>query len=427
MSDIKKRLVIIGGGFAGLSVAKKIDKSQWEVTIVDRHNYHSFPPLFYQVASSELEPSGITFPLRREMRARKVKGCRYRMGTVASIDTASRRVITEFEEIPYDKVIIAAGATNNFFGIDGLPDRVYTLKSVPEAIRCRNAILERLERAALLPQCDERRALLTFVVVGGGPTGVEIAGALGEMKRYIIRRDYPAIDREEVKVVLCEGTDRLLRTMSENSSKAALKDLGQLMVDVNLGKTMKSYDGRLITFADGTTINSATLIWTAGITGEPIALTGTEVKAGPGGRFIVDEYNRVTGLDDVFAIGDISCHADERFPRGCPQLAQPAIQQGRTLAENLNRRASEQWRPFSYKDKGSMATIGRNRAVVDMGKLHFSGWAAWMMWMFIHLISLLGMRNRAVVLLNWIWSYFSFSTSLRMILKTAEQPHKKAY
>lgn len=420
MSAPKKRLVIIGGGFAGLSLAKRIDKSRWNVTVVDRHNYHSFAPLFYQVASSQLEPAGITFPLRREMRRRSVRGCVFEMGEVREIDVKRRTVITDVAEVPYDAVVIAAGATNNFFGIPGLEHSVYTLKSVPEAISCRNAVLERLERAAVCADDAVRRRLLTFAVVGGGPTGVEIAGALGEMKRYVIKRDYPGIHPGEVRVELYEGSDRLLRTMSESSSKDAERALRQLMVSIHLGKTMQSYDGHTATFADGETIATDTLIWTAGVVGSPITLTGTPVNAGAGGRFIVDEYNRVIGLDDVYAIGDISCHPSEQYPRGCPQLAQPAIQQGRRLAENLN--GSSPRKPFSYKDKGTMATVGRNRAVVDMGRMHLSGWLAWVIWMAVHLMSLLGMRNKIVTMLNWTWAYFNFNTSLRMILRPSKTP-----
>lgn len=416
----KRRLVIIGGGFGGLSLAKKIDKRQWAVTMIDKHNYHSFAPLFYQVASSELEPAGITFPLRREMRRRKVRGCLFDMGEVKAVDVGRKVVVTDVAEVPYDTVVIAAGATNNFFNIEGLADRVFTLKSVPEAIRCRNAVLERLERAAVCTDPERRRSLLTFAVVGGGPTGVEIAGALGEMKRYVIKRDYPRIRPEEVRVELYEGSNRLLRTMSAKSSADALRSLGELMVDVQLGKAIEGYDGKEIRFADGDRLATSTVIWTAGIVGSPIELRGTDVKAGPGGRFMTDEYNRVTGLDDVYAIGDIACHIDEKYPRGCPQLAQPAIQQGRRLAKNLNDPSRR--KPFVYRDKGSMATIGRNRAVVDMGKLHMSGWIAWIMWMAIHLISLLGMRNKIVTMLNWTWSYFNFSTSLRMILRQADRP-----
>lgn len=418
----KKNLVIIGGGFGGLNLAKYVDKKQWEVLIVDKNNYHSFAPLFYQVASSGLEPAGITFPLRREVRRKRMRGVRYTMGEVSRIDVKNKIVHTDYEALPYDAVVIAAGATNNFFGIEGIDKTVYTIKSTAESIKTRNAILYNLERATRTTDPKERRRLLTFAVVGGGPTGVEIAGALGEMKRWTISRDYPRISMDEVNVVLYEGTDRLLRTMSEKSSADALRDLNELMVDVRLGKTMKSYQDHTLTFADGETLECGMVIWTAGITGNHIELEGTDVKPGPGGRFIVDEYNRVTGLEGVYAIGDIALHTDDRFPRGCPQLAQPAIQQGRTLAKNLNKEAGKALVAFDYKDKGSMATIGRNRAVVDMGKIHFNGWFAWITWMAVHLVTLLGMRNKLVVFLNWIWNYFGFATSLRMILKPSRYP-----
>lgn len=420
MESSRKRLVIIGGGFGGLNLVKHVDKRKWDVTLIDKNNYHSFAPLFYQVASSGVEPSDITFPLRRELSRGKSRGANYTMGTVSIIDISRKEVITEYEHIPYDSLVIAAGCTNNFFGINGLPERVYTIKSAAEAIRARNAILYNLERASQTEDDEERKALLTFAVIGAGPTGVEIAGALGEMKRWIIEREYPRINRDEVKVVLYEGADRVLRTMSELSSADALRDLNELMVDVRLGKTMESYKDGVLHFTDGETLRTDIVVWTAGITGVPFTLVGTDVKAGPGGRFAVDEYNRVEGLVDVYAIGDICAHSDERFPRGCPQLAQPAIQQGRTLAKNLNSGKFDE--PFSYYDKGSMATIGRNRAVVDMGKVHFRGFLAWMAWMAVHLVTLLGMRNKTVVFINWIWSYFGFSTSLRMLLRGAPTP-----
>ncbi len=420
MDTAKKRLVVIGGGFGGLNLAKKIDKSQWDVLIIDKNNYHSFAPLFYQVASSGLEPAGITFPLRREMRKRSMRGTRFTMGTVSYIDVRTKQVVTEYETIPYDALVIAVGCTNNFFGINGLEQNVYTIKSAAESIRARNAILYNLERAGQCSDPEERKAMLTFAVVGGGPTGVEIAGALGEMKRWTIIREYPRLLQDEVRVVLYEGADRLLRTMSEKSSKDALRDLGELMVDVRLGKTMQSYENGELKFADGETLRTGMVIWTAGIVGNPLTIIGSDVKPGPGGRYEVDEFNRVKGLQDVYAIGDICYHSDERFPRGCPQLAQPAIQQGRCLARNLNRDTFTE--PFSYRDKGSMATIGRNRAVVDMGKVHFNGWFAWMAWLIVHLVTLLGMRNKIVVFINWIWSYVGFATSLRMILKPTRYP-----
>lgn len=417
----KQKIVVIGAGFGGLSFCKEIDKSKFDVTLLDRNNYHSFPPLFYQVASGGLEPTSISFPLRREFRNRRMKDCRFNYGEVRSIDTGSKQVITEYESIPYDILVIAAGTTNNFFGIQDLQQRVCTLKSTSQAIRTRNEVLLRLERAAIEKDPVRRRRLLTFAVIGGGPTGVEVAGALGEMKRYIIPREYPTIDPNEVNVILVEGSDRLLRTMSQASSDDAAKALGKLLVEVRLNKIMKSYDADgLITFTDGDSFSADTLIWTAGITAEPFSFIGVEPKSGPGARLTVDEFNRLENIDDVYAIGDISFHANNEWPTGCPQLAQVAIQQGKRLAANLNN--PDKRKPFKYVDKGTMATIGRNHAVVDINKLHFAGWFAWITWMLVHLLSLLGMRNKTVVLLNWIWSYFTLSSSLRLILRASRNP-----
>ncbi len=416
----KEKIVIIGGGFAGLNLAKRLDKSRFEVVIIDRNNYHSFPPLFYQVASSGLEPASISFPLRRELCRRCYRGCSFHFGEVRTIDTSARTVVTQFEKIGYDKLVIAAGSTNNFFNIADLQKHVYTLKSTAEAIRCRNEILDRLERASLTSDAAARRRLLTFVVVGAGPTGVEIAGALGEMKRFVLKKEYPTISPEEVRVVLVEGTDRVLRTMSATSSANAHKALEQLLVDIRLGKTMASYQDAVVSFTDGETIEADTVIWTAGVRGVPFELTGTDVQAGPGGRFVVDGYNAVKGLEDVYAIGDLALEITDDYPKGHPQVAQVAIQQGRTLAANLNNPTGR--RVFRYRDKGSMATIGRNRAVVDMGRMHLHGRVAWLAWMFVHLISLLGMRNRMVVLLNWVHSYFTFSSGLRLMLRPGKYP-----
>lgn len=417
--DKKKKLVIIGGGFGGLNTARLVDKKIWDVVLVDRNNYHSFPPLFYQVASSGLEPASISFPLRRELNSRRYRGCSFRMGTVDRIDTAARTVHTQFETIPYDAVVIAAGTTNNFFGIPDLEKKVYTIKSITEAIRCRNEVLDRLERAAICSDPQHRRRLLTFVVVGGGPAGVEIAGALGEMKRYVIRREYPTINPDEVRVILVEGTDSLLGAMGPKASADALEGLSQLMVDVWLGKRMQSYDKGSLTFSDGTSTVTDTVIWTAGVEGVPFTIEGAEPVRGA--RWEVDQYNRVKGLADVYAIGDIAMMPSEKYPRGHPQVAQVAIQQGRNLARNLSRDATHRL-PFAYRDKGTMATIGRNRAVVDAGKLHLSGRAAWWMWLSVHLMSILGMRNRTVVMINWIWNYFTFSTGLRLLLRPDRYP-----
>ena len=423
--NAKEKIVIVGGGFAGLNLVKKLDKSKFDVTLVDRNNYHSFPPLFYQIASSGLDPGSISFPYRREMRKGHVKGARYEMGNVKTIDVVNKTITTNLDVISYDKLVIAAGTTNNFFGMNDLFKKVYTLKSTPEAIRCRNEILDRLERASVCRDADERRRLLSFVVIGGGPTGVEIAGAIGEMKRYILHREYPDISVEELTITLVEGTDRLLRTMSEAASREALEYLGHLMVDVKLGKIMESYDNDIVKFADGEEIFSEMVIWTAGVTGEPMDIVGAEFQRGPGNRFIVDEYNRIKGLDDVFALGDISLMMCEDYPKGHPQLAQVAIQQAALLAKHLNKGQFE--KTFKYNDKGSMATVGRNRAVADLNHMHMYGRPAWLAWMFVHLISILGMRNKISVLMNWIWAYCTYSTSLRLLIHSCRYPLRRRW
>lgn len=424
-SNTRRRIVVIGGGFAGLNFIKKLDRSKFEVTLVDRNNYHSFPPLFYQVASAGLDPGSICFPLRREMRSLRSRGARFHMGRVKTIDTSARKIHTQFETLEYDTLVIAAGSTNNFYGIPDLEKSVYTIKSTTEAIRCRNDILDHLERAAICTDPELKRRLLTFTIIGGGPTGVEVAGALGEMKRYILKREYPTILPDEVTVNLVEGTDRLLRTMSPMASQKALEYMDHLMVNVRLNTTMDSYNDNVITFKDGEQVYSPIVIWTAGVTAEPFEFVGTMPRTGAGKRLVVDGYNRVQGLDDVYAIGDICIHTDERFPHGCPQLAQPAIQQGRTLARNLNRGAMTT--PFEYKDKGSMATVGRNRAVVDMKHGHMYGRPAWVAWMAVHLMSLLGMRNKITVFITWVWSYFTYSSSVRLLLHPNRYPLRERW
>lgn len=418
----KERIVIVGGGFAGLNLTKYLDKDRFEITLVDRNNFHSFPPLFYQIASGGLDPGNISFPFRRELRKLGTEGLSYHMGDVHTIDVLRKEVRTQFETIEYDKLIICAGTTNNFFGNPDLIKNVFTMKSAAEATRCRNEILDRLERASLCPDDPERRRrLLSFVVVGGGPTGVEIAGAIGELKRYILQREYPGINSEDLQIILLEGTNRVLGPMSPQASEEALKYLKDLMVDVRLGKLLETYRDNVITLKDGSTIYAEMVLWTAGVTGESFLFEGTDYRPGRGNRFAVDEQNRVIGLTDIFAVGDIACMVTEKYPKGHPQLAQPAIQQARHLAHALN---TDTWdKPFVYKDKGSMATVGRNLAVADLNNgVHLKGTFAWFAWMFVHLISLLGMRNKLTVLINWVWAYFTYSTSLRMLLHSTKFP-----
>lgn len=424
----RERIVVIGGGFAGLNFIKSLGRDKYDVILVDTNNYHSFPPLFYQVASSGLEPASISFPFRRELRRHKLHNVRFNIGQVKSIDVTSKTISTQFETLHYDRLVIAAGTTNNFFGMDDLLKTVYTIKSTSEAIRCRNDILDRLEQASLIDDPVRRRELLNFVVVGGGPTGVEIAGAIGEMKKYILSREYPDIDVNDMTITIIEGTDRLLRTMSERSSADARRYLEALMVDVRLGQNVKSYTGNLVTLTDGAELSAGMVIWTAGVKGVSFEVVGGELPVTRGGRIEVDGYNRVKGLDDVYALGDICISdADPAFKTGHPQLAQVAIQQGKLLARNFTRKPSKPAKIFIYKDKGSMATVGRNRAVVEIKSKQMHGFVAWFTWMAVHLVSLLGMRNRLVVFFNWLWAYFSYGTSLRLLIHPSKYPIRKRW
>lgn len=419
--DKRKRIVVVGGGFAGLNFVKHIDKRRYEVVLVDRNNYHSFPPLFYQIASSGLEPGSICFPFRHEFRRGKSRGVAFHLGEIEWIDPDAKRIKTQYETILYDYLVLAVGTTNNFFGNDSLRDSVFTLKSTVQAMRVRNEVLSRLERASICGDPESRRRMLSFTVVGGGPAGVEIAGALGEMKRYILPRNYPSIPPSDVTIRLIEGSPRLLGSMSAKSSADALRYLGELMVEVHTGEVMKDYSGGIMTLASGSTFPTATVIWTAGVTGVPLNFLNAAIKPAHGGRLSVDRFNRVASLDgSVFAIGDLAIMTSEEYPRGHPQVAQVAIQQGRNLARNLNTTRMDT--PFTYRDKGSMATIGRNRAVVDMRHSHLRGFPAWLAWMFVHLLSLLGMRNKINVLTDWIWDYFTYSTSMRLLLEPSRFP-----
>lgn len=414
-----QHIVIIGGGFAGLNLAKELDKNKFRVTILDKNNFHSFPPLFYQIASSGLEPSSISFPFRREMR--RLKNTNYHFGEVLEIDNKNSTVRTQFETIKYDQLVVASGTTNNFFNQPELKEKVHTLKSTAEAIRLRNEILDRLERACITTDRERRRQLLSFVVVGGGPSGVEVAGALGEMKRYILNKEYPEIDIDDVRVILIEGTDRFLRTMSERASHDAKVYLGHLMIETRLNCMMKSYENNVLHLSTGEEIYCETLIWTAGITGNKInGISDDSITRG--NRYIVDSNCKIKGYDNIYALGDIAYLEDETHPNGYPQVAQVAIQQAKHLAKQLNTGADT---AFKYVDKGSMATIGRNRAVCDLKFAYLYGRPAWATWMFIHLISILGMRNKVNVLINWVWAYLFYTTSLRLLIRPVKYPIRK--
>lgn len=416
----KEKIVIIGGGFAGLNLVKHLDRAKFDVHLIDRNNFHCFPPLFYQIASSGLVSANICFPFRKEFK--KLKHASYHMGHVKNIDLESKTVTTSYETVAYDKLVIAAGSTNNYFGMDNLGEDTFGIKTVAQAAHTRDEILDRLERGAMCTDRERRRQLLTFLVVGGGPSGVEIAGAIGEMKKYILAKEYPELEQDDVTVTLIEGAPTLLGAMSKKSRDKAKKDLENLMVNVRLNTALKSYENKYVTFADGHKEYYETLIWTAGVKGEPMPGLPAE-SIGRGNRIMVDEYNRVKGLEDVMAIGDIALMQCEDYPNGHPQMAQPAIQQAANLAKNLNH--GEFSRSFKYYDKGSMATIGKNRAVADLKGFSFSGFFAWLTWLFIHLISILGMRNKLSVMMNWFWNYLFYSTSLRLLLRPTKFPLRK--
>lgn len=418
----QETIVVIGAGFAGLNLVNRLDRKRYNIIVIDRNNFHSFPPLFYQIASSGLASSNISFPLRREFKRKR--NISYRMGHVKDVDVDRHTVTTSYETIKYDKLVIAAGSTNNYFGMEGLGKKVFGIKTIGEAAYTRDEILDRLERGAICQDPKRRKELLSFLVVGGGPSGVEIAGALGEMKRDILPREYPELNPEDMRITLVEGSPKLLGSMSEKASARAMDDLKKLMVEVRVNTVMKDYNDKYVTFADGTKEYWETLIWTAGVTGEPIPGLPKEY-VGKGGRITTDEYHRVHGRDDLYAIGDIALTPCPGYEHGHPQVAQVAIQSALNLAANLNQTEEEKYKPFRYHDKGSMATIGKNKAVVDLKNHFLKGRIAWLAWMFIHLISIVGVRNKINVLLNWSWNYFTYSTSLRLLLRPVKFPERR--
>lgn len=404
-----------------MNLAKSLDKKKFNVKVVDRNNYHSFPPLFYQIASSALDVPSISFPFRREFK-KSGGNVSYHMGHVKNIDFESRTVTTSYETLEYDKLVIAAGSTNNYFGMEGLQENVFGIKTTGEASHARDEILDRLERGCMEQDSERRKELLSFLVIGGGPAGVEIAGALGEMKRDVLPREYPELDPDDMSITLVEGADRLLSAFDPKLSQKAYVYLSQLMVDIRLNTVMKGYVDKKVLFADGHDEYWETLIWTAGVKGENMPGIPDEM-IGRGGRIIVDAFNQVKGANDVFAIGDIALMQTKDYPNGHPQVAQPAIQQARNLAYNLNHK--ELRREFKYKDKGTMATIGRNKAIAQIGKMTFAGRFAWWLWMAIHLISILGVRTKISVLINWIWNYCTYTTSLRLLMRPVKYPIRK--
>ncbi|OFZ07813.1 MAG: NADH dehydrogenase [Bacteroidetes bacterium RIFCSPHIGHO2_02_FULL_44_7] len=414
-----QRIVLLGGGFGGLQLARKLGGSQYQVVLLDKHNYHQFQPLLYQVATSGLEPSSILFPFRKIFQ--RYKNVHFRMAEVLHVDPTKKCIQTSKGDLTYDHLVIATGASNNFFGNAQIEKRSFPMKSLNESLLLRNSILERFE-GALDKDTSSSDPLMTFVIVGGGPTGVELAGTLAEMKRFVLPKDYPELDFDHMKIVLVEGSDRVLSAMHPHSSERALHYLEKLDVEVRLSMRVKDFDGKLVYLSNDETIHSESLIWAAGIKGNFIDGIPEEAR-GPGNRLRVNAFNQVLGLDDVYAIGDVALmESDLKYPKGHPQMAQVAIQQGRNVAQNFkNRLTGKKLKGFHYRNFGSMATIGRNKAVVELPGRRFAGFFAWLVWMFVHLRSILGVRNKWIVFINWVWNYFTYNLSLRLIIKRKER------
>ncbi len=414
------RVVIVGAGFAGLSIAKGLKNQGLQVVLIDKHNYHNFQPLLYQVATGGLEAGSIAYPIRKVIQG--FKDFYFRMTTVKEIDTVNKKIISEIGDLNYDFLVLATGSKTNFFGNKEIERNAMSMKTIPQSLNIRSLILENFEQAVLSTDDAEKSCLINFVLVGAGPTGVELAGALAEMKKAILQKDYPDLDIAKMQINLIQSGDRILNTMSEESSADAQKFLENLGVKIWKNVRVTNYDGKTISTNTDLTFETATVIWTAGVQGAAIAGINANSLVKNIDRIIVNEFNQIKGYDSIFAIGDIASMETNLYPKGHPMMAQPALQQGKLLSVNLLKfMHNKPMIPFDYNDKGSMATIGRNLAVVDLPKYHFSGVFAWFVWMVVHLYSLIGFKNKAVVFLNWVYNYIKFDREGRLIIR----PFKK--
>lgn len=414
------RIVIIGGGFAGISLAKKLSKQEVQVVLLDKHNYHTFQPLLYQVSTGGLEPDSIAYPIRKILK--DFPNFYFRLANVNEIDTANNKVITNIGDLKFDYLVIASGSKTNYFGNNELKAHSMAMKTIPQSLNLRSLILENFEEALLTSDLNERNALMNFVIVGGGPTGVELAGALAEIKKGILPKDYPDLDTRLAQIHIIQSGNTILNGMSAQASQKAEDFLEKLGVNIWKNVRVTNYDGKTVTTNTDLTFETATLIWAAGVMGASIKGLDSSDLITKGNRIQVNEFNQVKGFNNIFAIGDIAGFINDEFPDGLPMLAQPAIQQGEQLGENVLRLIENKpMKPFVYKDKGVMATIGRNKAVVDLKHYKFQGVFAWFVWMYVHLFFLIGFRNRIVVFVNWVYNYIRFDREARLIIR----PFKK--
>ncbi|MFN8309089.1 MAG: NAD(P)/FAD-dependent oxidoreductase [Chitinophagales bacterium] len=410
------RVVIVGCGFAGLALARGLRNAACQVVLLDKNNYHSFQPLLYQVSTAGLEADSIAYPIRKIFKGQQ--NFHFRWGEVTMVAPSTQTIHTTIGELHYDYLVLASGTVTNFFGIEGLAEKSMPMKTVVEALNLRSLILQNFEQAILTYDQSKRDALMNFVIVGGGPTGVELAGALCELKRHVLPNDYPELDFRKMRVILVESGAEILQMMSKENQQKAMRYLNDLGAELWLNTKVTKYDGHHVTTASGKPLETANLIWAAGVKGALI--NGFDAASVlPNQRLVTDPFCRVKGTSNIFAIGDIGCIISEETPRGHPQVAQVAIQQGELLAKNLPLifENNSQLKPFVYHDKGTMATVGRNRALVQAGKIQFGGFIGWVAWLFVHLMAIVGFRNRVVVFINWIWNYLSYDRNIRLIIR----------
>lgn len=410
----KRKIIVVGGGFAGVQLIKNLDEKLFDILLIDKINHHQFQPLFYQVAASQLEPASISFPLRNIFKYKK--NLQIRLAELLSINSSANTIETSIGVFHYDFLVLAVGCTTNFFGNETIRQHSFTLKTTNDAIEIRNHILQTFEDIISAEEND-KAALLNLTIVGAGPTGVELAGAFAEIKKDILPKDYPGINFAQFNINLIEGSKHTLNSMSPLAKAASAKYLEQLGVNIITETFVKNYDGHTLELSNGKTLQSKTVIWAAGVIGNKIiGLPSTTMKQG--NRIEVNRTNLVEGCQNIYAIGDIALMETPKYPKGHPQLANVAINQAKNLAKNLKRQANNTpQKEFEYTDLGSMATIGRNKAVVDLPFYHFKGYFAWLVWMFLHLMLILSVRNKLIIFINWVWAYFTKDTSLRLILK----------